>query len=765
MRATHLARRLADAVDLDIGLADSEPTLGALCGALAENAAVPTCIVLDDMHHVPADSPGGRLLRELLALAPENAHFVVASREPVPGIARRRVHRQVVEIAEHDLRFTGDELASIGGPSPSDAPIDLGGWPALVSLAMTFGPNAAREFAREEVLDALDPARRRGLAALATISGGDRALCADVLASVVGDDIGLDDLIAGLPLVLADETSVIPHALWSDLLAGVLTDADRQAINAHAAAHYRAVGDNARGFDLSVAVEDLEGVRAVIRESCSRGYAAVPRDVLADWQARLPDALRDEPEGLLLAGISERARDPFGADARDLLDRARLGFQARGDVAAEIATSSEYVFVLRARGELDRVGPVVERAFALEAAGHEVARGTSQLARGLIAEALGDEAGALAELGRIDAGAISPEWQVAADFMTMVTAYSAGLEAETLAAAHRCVAGVGAGYPGHDLIRPGAAWLVGRPNDVPPVLPALPDAGRATPIDLLWAGSIVADIAAARGEVEDARDCVHARRIRARRGCAAVLAGRRRRGRARLSTSSRATNRPRSRASRSSSAVSGRRIRASTVGSVPRSWSRTCSPRRVGSGGTPRRSGRCYSASVRSRGMIVAQREGRALPERESAAEELALVSATPPRWVAELAAALVARDRVDEGRALATALGAVCGARALDALREVERSADVDVARGAHRLRARLAIAVGPPITVELLGPTQLSRATAGRSTTSTCAGGGFGSCSRSSRTTSRRRGTRCWARSGPTSPMPRPAATSASR
>ena len=57
----------------------------------------------------------------------------------------------------------------------------------------------------------------------------------------------------------------------------------------------------------------------------------------------------------------------------------------------------------------------------------------------------------------------------------MVTAYSAGLEAETLAAAQRCVAGVGAGYPGHDLIRPGAAWLVGRPNDVPAVLPALPD--------------------------------------------------------------------------------------------------------------------------------------------------------------------------------------------------------------------------------------------------------------------------------------------------
>ncbi len=100
------------------------------------------------------------------------------------------------------------------------------------------------------------------------------------------------------------------------------------------------------------------------------------------------------------------------------------------------------------------------------------------------------------------------------------------------------------------------------------------------------------------------------------------------------------------------------------------------------------------------------------LPERESAGDELALVSATPPRWAAEVAAALVASDRDDEGRELATALGAVCGDRALDALRGIERSDDLDVARGAHRLRARLAIAVGPPVTVELLGPTRLSLA-----------------------------------------------------
>jgi hypothetical protein len=87
--------------------------------------------------------------------------------------------------------------------------------------------------------------------------------------------------------------------------------------------------------------------------------------------------------------------------------------------------------------------------------------------------------------------------------------------------------GVGAGYPGHDLIRPGAAWLVGRPNDVPPCCP-LPDAGRATPIDLLWAGSIVAAIVAAgRGRGRGAAYALAASALR--RGCAAVLAGRRRR--------------------------------------------------------------------------------------------------------------------------------------------------------------------------------------------------------------------------------------------
>ena len=122
--------------------------------------------------------------------------------------------------------------------------------------------------------------------------------------------------------------------------------------------------------------------------------------MLADWLERLPVALHAEPEGLLLAGIAARARDPFGAATRDLLDRARTGFGERGDVAAEIATSSEYVFVLRARGEIGPIGTVMQRGFALEREGHAVARGACQLARGLIADVIGNDTAALEELAR-----------------------------------------------------------------------------------------------------------------------------------------------------------------------------------------------------------------------------------------------------------------------------------------------------------------------------------------------------------------------------
>ena len=161
--------------------------------------------------------------------------------------------------------------------------------------------------------------------------------------------------------------------------------------------------------------------------------------------------------------------------------------------------------MLRARGELGPIGAVLERGFTLEAEGHTVARGVCQLARGFIADVIGNDTAALDELARIDPGAISPEWQVVADFLMMMTAYGAGLAGEVLAAAQRCAGGAGASYAARDLILPGAHWLTGRPTEVPEPLPPLPPAEHATPNDLLWAGVVTALIEAGRGAVDAAR--------------------------------------------------------------------------------------------------------------------------------------------------------------------------------------------------------------------------------------------------------------------
>ena len=109
-QVSRLARRLAEALGLEASAVDGDAPLGVLCGALAEDATVPTCLLLDDSHDVPPDSPGGQLLRQLLTRAPGNAHFVVASRGRVAGLARRHAARDVVEVDEAAMRFTESEV-------------------------------------------------------------------------------------------------------------------------------------------------------------------------------------------------------------------------------------------------------------------------------------------------------------------------------------------------------------------------------------------------------------------------------------------------------------------------------------------------------------------------------------------------------------------------------------------------------------------------------------------------------------------------------
>ena len=95
---------------------------------------------------------------------------MLATRHTVPAaLSRLRAADRLLEMGEHDLVFTADEIAAIAdrlGRRP-EAAIELGGWPALVRLAMAVRPDVAIDFAQEEVLSQLTEPQRRALFALA----------------------------------------------------------------------------------------------------------------------------------------------------------------------------------------------------------------------------------------------------------------------------------------------------------------------------------------------------------------------------------------------------------------------------------------------------------------------------------------------------------------------------------------------------------------------------------------------------------------------
>ena len=202
-----------------VGADGRRPDLvGHVADALAEYSPIDVCLVLDDAHEIRPGSSGAELIDRLVRHLPANAHLVLAARRAPPGsLARLRAADRLVEVSQDDLMFTRDEthlLASRLGRSPAAADA-LGGWPALVRLALASRPDVAISFAREEVLDRLSVPQRRALFALSNLGYADR----DHVRHVVGSDIDLEDLAATVPLVTQTEDGRFrAHELWSAAL-------------------------------------------------------------------------------------------------------------------------------------------------------------------------------------------------------------------------------------------------------------------------------------------------------------------------------------------------------------------------------------------------------------------------------------------------------------------------------------------------------------------------------------------------------------------
>jgi LuxR family maltose regulon positive regulatory protein len=409
-----LADGLANALRTDVprvhepGDAGPSELGAALADSVWRSAPRQVCLVLDDVHEVPADSPAAGLLATLVDALPANGHLVLAGRQepPVP-LSRLAAQGWLARIDESELAFADHELESFARlrEVPLDRVNDLGGWPALAELRTLGSGHDVDGFLAEEVLAHLSPDERRAVAVVAAVGGADQAL----LDAVLDHGVDLAALVGRLPLVTSDDRGWHAiHPLWSERLSGWLDPATR-------AEAQRRAGRALVGRDLQQAAGLLiragahDDLRTALRVSCRAHALPASAQGLGRLHRELPAPVRSTPEGELLAGIATAATDiDRGVE---LLESAALRFAGTGEDGDELGLLSavEHLAICAHWREdlelLERLLP-----YADQLSGIPEAQGLLGLGQALLADTAGDGRGVLAALDTIDPGALAPYW-------------------------------------------------------------------------------------------------------------------------------------------------------------------------------------------------------------------------------------------------------------------------------------------------------------------------------------------------------------------
>jgi DNA-binding SARP family transcriptional activator len=379
----------------------------ALADTVWRSAPRQVCLVLDDVHEVPADSPAAGLLATLVEALPTNGHLVLAGRQepPVP-LSRVAAQGWLARIDESELAFADDELESFAmlRRVPFDRVNDLGGWPALAELR-TLGPGHDVDgFLAEEVLAHLSDDERRAVAVVAAVGGADQAL----LDAVLDRRVDLARLVSRIPLVTSDDRGWHAiHPLWSERLSGWLDPATR--VEAQRRAGRALVGrDLQQGAGLLIRAGADDDLRAALRVSCRAHVLPASVQGLGRLHRQLPTTVRSSPEGELLAGIATAVTDiDRGVE---LLESAAQRFAGpdEGDELGLLSAVEHLAICAHWREDmelLERLLPYADRLAEISEA-----RGLLGLGQALLADTAGDARGVLTALDGIGPGALAPYW-------------------------------------------------------------------------------------------------------------------------------------------------------------------------------------------------------------------------------------------------------------------------------------------------------------------------------------------------------------------
>lgn len=279
---------------------------------LWSRAPKPAGLVIDDLHHL--DNSGLEYLISLQQLAPANAHVLVASREHPMVTATLMTADPSFVLDGGTLLFDGDELRAFADAAEIelDDLATAGGWPAVLALTASAGPDVAGAYLYQRVLAGLSREQQGDLAVAAVLGETERELCQQVLNGPVSS-------LASLPLVeVSPQGSLIVHDLWREPMAG-LASPDRITSAVQTTAHYaQRTGDVDRAVSVLVANGlDLDA-RTVMLHHIAGGADRVPVARIDRWLATISSpeqALLRQVLQLLRTGLTTGRIDPPALDA------------------------------------------------------------------------------------------------------------------------------------------------------------------------------------------------------------------------------------------------------------------------------------------------------------------------------------------------------------------------------------------------------------------------------------------------------------------
>jgi ATP/maltotriose-dependent transcriptional regulator MalT len=362
-----------------------------ICHQIGTFAPTPITLILDDVHHIAARPEAVDFVQNLLAHLPTNGHLLLSGRSlPELALARLRANDDVIDIRQTDLAFTADEtesLAEAHGPGVTDLDlVELGGWPALIRLALVAGSTGPTDFVAEEVVNQMHPTSRLGTAAAAIAGFAD-----DELLDRLGISVSATQLASTVPLVdELEDGRVRTHDLWSEMV-GLLAEPSMLTDYASTIAEWHV---EASRYDQAIALaaqyELWPNARDAVMSALAISDVKVSARSTEGWMNLFPADQHDEPELRFLRGWHARLQHGPG-HGRDDVKHAMLSFAERGDVLGEARTAFEYGFQGWLAGELEPVLDALERAHRLlEEEDAEFLRGFADAPRLVTADLGGD---------------------------------------------------------------------------------------------------------------------------------------------------------------------------------------------------------------------------------------------------------------------------------------------------------------------------------------------------------------------------------------